>query len=40
MAAFQFAFRVLELESREDDQSLLKAMEELTEDLEEFMQRN
>lgn len=40
MAAFQFAFRVLELESREDDQSLLTAMEELTEDLEEFMQRN
>ena len=39
MAAFQFALKLIDLEEKADDSPLTSAIQELTEELEEFMQK-
>lgn len=40
MAAFQFVLKLIELEEKSNETPLITAIEEITEELEEFMQKN
>ncbi len=40
MAAFQFVLKLIDLEEKSSETPLTAAIEELTEELEEFMQKN
>lgn len=40
MAAFQFVLKLLELEEKSSETSLISAVEEISEEIEEFMQKN
>ena len=40
MAAFQFVLKLIDLEEKNNETPLTSAIEELTEELEEFMQKN
>jgi cell division protein ZapA len=40
MAAFQFVLKLIELEEKSNDTPLITALVEITEQLEEFMQKN
>ncbi len=40
MAAFQFVLKLLELEEKNSETSLISAVEEISEEIEEFIQKN